>query len=162
MEVARALLFEAHLSLSFWDKCIIITAYLINHLPSPVLSGKTPHEVLLKSPPDYISPICVFDCLCYAHNHTHNYYKFAPRATRCIFVGYPFGQKGYKVYDLKTHQIFISCDVKFYEIIFPFKDKPNLHSGPVVPLPTFNYEDNHIVTITSASATMSMNSTHPS
>ena len=34
-------------------------------------------------------------------------------------MGYPFGKKGWKVYDLESHEIFISRDVIFYEDIFP-------------------------------------------
>ena len=51
LEVARALRFQAYLPLKFWGECILTATYLINHLPTPLLSGKTPHEVLLKSKP---------------------------------------------------------------------------------------------------------------
>ncbi|XP_074278436.1 uncharacterized protein LOC141602025 [Silene latifolia] len=47
--------------------------------------------------------------------------KFAAKAKKCIMIGYPFGKKGYKVYDLETHKCFFSEDVKFREHIFPFK-----------------------------------------
>lgn len=43
----------------------------------------------------------------------------------CVFIGYPFGQKAYKVLNLVTKQIFISRDVKIVEHIFPFY---SLHS----------------------------------
>jgi len=35
-------------------------------------------------------------------------------------VGYPYGKKGWKVYDLETNEIFISHDVVFHETIFSF------------------------------------------
>ncbi|XP_048633129.1 uncharacterized protein LOC106359481 [Brassica napus] len=38
---------------------------------------------------------------------------------RCIFTGYPFGQKGWKVYDLEKKEFLISRDVVFYETEFP-------------------------------------------
>ena len=40
---------------------------------------------------------------------------------KCVFLGYLLGQKAYKLYDLETHQIFTSCDVAFYEDIFPYE-----------------------------------------
>lgn len=41
-----------------------------------------------------------------------------------MFLGYPSGYKGYKLLNLETNEIFISRDVIFHEIIFPFKDQP--------------------------------------
>jgi len=40
---------------------------------------------------------------------------------KCVLLGYTFGIKGYKLYDLHTKQIFHSRDVVFNEQIFPFK-----------------------------------------
>ena len=36
-------------------------------------------------------------------------------------MGYPFGEKGWKFFDLETHKFFVSRDVKFIEDVFPFK-----------------------------------------
>jgi hypothetical protein len=37
-----------------------------------------------------------------------------------LFLDYPFQQKGYKLFDLHSHLVFISRDVVFHELIFPF------------------------------------------
>ncbi|GLT39324.1 hypothetical protein SLA2020_135220 [Shorea laevis] len=122
LEVARALRFQANLPLKFWGDCILIAAYLINLTPTPVLSGLTPFEKLFNKTPNY-HYIKTFGCLCFAHNNSKARNKFDSRASKCVFIGYPFGKRGYKVYDLETHEIFISRDVIFYEEIFPYRSE---------------------------------------
>jgi len=36
-----------------------------------------------------------------------------------MFIGYPFGKKGWKVYDIETGEVFVSRDVIFHEAVFP-------------------------------------------
>lgn len=38
-----------------------------------------------------------------------------------VFLGYKSGMKGYVVYDLQTHDIFVSRHVIFHELVFPYK-----------------------------------------
>jgi Reverse transcriptase (RNA-dependent DNA polymerase)/gag-polypeptide of LTR copia-type/Integrase core domain/GAG-pre-integrase domain/Retrotransposon gag protein len=129
LEIARALRFQANLPLSFWGECILTAAYLINRLPTKILSWKTPYEVIFSKIPNY-DHLRIFGCLCYAHNHSRSRKKFDSRATKCVFVGYPFGQKGYRVFDLETKEIFVSRDVIFHENVFPFLN-PNPEKLPL-------------------------------
>ena len=120
LDVARALRFQANLPLSFWGECVLTATYLINKLPTPILKFKSPHQVLLGSPPSY-SSLRVFGCLCFAKNMNIQH-KFDERSKPGIFVGYPFNQKGYRIYDMKTRQIYVSRDVQFHETVFPYQD----------------------------------------
>lgn len=102
---------------------MLAACHLINRTPSTLLQTKSPYEMLFGKVPSY-DAIRVFGCLCYAHNQRHKGDKFASRSRKCIFVGYPFGKKGWKLYDLETHEYFVSRDVKFFEKEFPFATNP--------------------------------------
>lgn len=134
LEVARALRFQANLPLKFWGDCVLTATFLINRMPTTVLNGISPHEALFNIKPNY-DFLKVFGCLAYAHN-IHHKHKFDARARRCVFIGYPFGQKAYRLYDLDTHVTFTSRDVIFHETIFPFAAIHHAMEQPtVLPLP---------------------------
>ncbi|KAK9715248.1 hypothetical protein RND81_06G152600 [Saponaria officinalis] len=118
LNVARALRFQANLPIEFWGECVLTASYLINRTPSALLQGKTPYEALFNKPPVY-NNLRVFGCLCYVKHPRKDGDKFASRSRRCIFVGYPFGKKGWEVYDLDSKDFFISRDVVFDESVFP-------------------------------------------
>ena len=58
-------------------------------------------------PPSY-SRLRVFGFLCYVHDKNRSKDKFASRSKPYIFIGYPMGQKGYRVYDMESHKVFTS------------------------------------------------------
>ncbi|CAM8943165.1 unnamed protein product [Rhodiola kirilowii] len=62
----------------------------------------------------------VFGCAAYAHTKDD---KLDPRTIPCIFSGYLFGVKGYRLWDYKSKgiKIIISKDVIFDENAFPYK-----------------------------------------
>jgi len=119
LEVSRALLFQSSLPIKYWGECVLTATYLINRMPTKVLGGRTPYEVLNGKPPCY-DHLRAFGCLCYMSTLKHGRDKFQLRAKPCVFMGYPFGKKAYKVMDLETHIFHVSRDVVFHEAIFPF------------------------------------------
>ncbi|KAH9689130.1 retrovirus-related pol polyprotein from transposon RE1 [Citrus sinensis] len=120
LNVARALRFQAFLPIEFWGECVLTACYLINRTPSVLLDGQTPYERLFGKAPSYAN-IRSFGCLAYAYNRGHRGDKFASRSRRCIFMGYPFGKKGWYLYDLESASFFTSRDVTFVEHDFPYK-----------------------------------------
>uniref|UniRef100_A0A1S3X8G1 Uncharacterized serine-rich protein C215.13-like n=1 Tax=Nicotiana tabacum TaxID=4097 RepID=A0A1S3X8G1_TOBAC len=62
--------------------------------------------------------------------------RLKPRAAPCIFLGYPFAKKGYKLYNLTTKKCLISRDVIFHEHYFPFSQShPTTTSIPSPCIP---------------------------
>ena len=103
---------------------MLTAGYLITRTPSSVLDGNTPYSVLYSRDPTY-DHLRVFGSLCYAHKQGRSGDKFDSRSQRCIFVGYPYGKKGWHLYDLENHEFFVSQDVQFYETEFPFASLSN-------------------------------------
>ena len=62
----------------------------------------------------------VFGCLCYVVVPLHQRNKFSPGAIPTVFLRYPLGYKGYKLYDIVNKKFIISRDVVFVEHKFPF------------------------------------------
>ncbi|XP_075086032.1 uncharacterized protein LOC107767711 [Nicotiana tabacum] len=133
LETARALLFQSGLPIRFWGDCILTATYLINRFPSSLLKDKSSYEILYNKLPVY-SNLRAFGCLCYSTVPKPHRDKLQPRATPCVFLGYPFAKKGYKLYDLKHHTCFVSRDVTFHEHIFPFIQTTSKHS-PLCNMP---------------------------
>lgn len=130
LQTTRAILFQSKLPLEYWGECILTTTHLINRLFSNYLKNKYPYELLYNNKPDY-SQLRSFGCLCYLTVPKPLRYKLELRTTPHIFVGYPFGTKGYKVMSLATKKIHASRDMVFHESIFPFSlylEKPSFPS----------------------------------
>ena len=89
----------------------------------------SPYEKLFKKKLDYHA-FRVFNCLCHASNLLSQHTKFTSRAISAVFIGYPIGYKGYKLYDLEHKRFFISRVVTFVEDVFPFHNS-TMGSSPV-------------------------------
>ncbi|CAN1785707.1 Retrovirus-related Pol polyprotein from transposon TNT 1-94 [Linum perenne] len=140
LNIARALKFQANLPITFWGDCVKHAVFLMNRIPTPLLKNKTPYEMLHNKPPK-LEDLRVFGSLCYASTITSHRTKFQPRARKGVFIGYTPGIKGYRVYDLNSHKVFVSRDVSFYESVFPFQQSAETSQIDTSEIPPFKYPD---------------------
>lgn len=98
---------------SVFGVSVILTAcHLINRTPSPVISWQTPFFQLYNKHVDY-TRLRVFYSLCFASTLVSNRSKFHPRVVPSVFVGYPQGRKGFKLYDIE-HKHFWCLGIWFF------------------------------------------------
>ncbi|GAA0185436.1 transmembrane signal receptor [Lithospermum erythrorhizon] len=128
LETSRALLFQSNAPTQFWGECLLTATYLVNMFPLPSLNHTSPFQMLFQVAPSY-SHLRNFGCLCYAAIDKPARTKFDRISRTCVFIGYPFGKKAYKIYDLTTQTVFTSRDVIFHENWYP------IHSAQL-PIPS--------------------------
>ncbi|KAK2437637.1 putative mitochondrial protein [Trifolium repens] len=123
---ARALLFQSNLPKIFWAHAVAHAVHIINRLPTPFLSQKSPFQMLYDILPD-LNNLKVFGSLAFASTLQSNRHKFDSRSRKCISLGFKPGVKGHILFDLKSKEIFFSRDVVFFEHIFPYSN--SLHNS---------------------------------
>ena len=87
------------------------SAFFLVHLVS---LKHTPYEAWHGTKP-FIAHLHIFGCLAYALVPQQHYRKLDDKDAKCIFVGYSFEIKGYRLYHPQTKHILVSQDVVFVE-----------------------------------------------
>ena len=110
-------MYHANIPQKFWAEAISTAAYLRNRCPTSSFKGETPHERWFGVKPE-VDHIRVFGCMVYVHIPDEKRRKLDPKAMKGIFVGYPEGKKGYKIYLPESKKFVASRDVTFMEKSF--------------------------------------------
>lgn len=143
LEVVRAALIQAHMPLSYWGEALAFAAYSINRIPSRSIDFLTPFKALTDA---VVAPTVpnltprVFGCVVFVHLHKHQRNKLAPRALRCVFLGYAMHQKGYRCYHPSTQRMFITMDAIFHEELMYFSSESELQEEYQREIQTLDYE----------------------
>ncbi|KAG8868049.1 hypothetical protein FRB98_003807, partial [Tulasnella sp. 332] len=102
----------------FWSAAVLYLVYILNVTPSTSVFNTTLFEVWHRYKPD----LCMyqtFGCHTYANIERKDRKGFAPHTQKAIFVGFEPGFKGWKLYNPKKKETFISQDVIFNKNNFP-------------------------------------------
>ena len=111
MDKVRCMLAESGLDQSFRAEAVSTAIYMINRSPNSTLNFRLPEEVWSGSKPD-IGHLRTFGCSAYVHITEE---KTGPRALKGVFVGYPMGTKGYRVWIPQEGRCRTSRNVVFNE-----------------------------------------------
>ena len=117
MDKVRSMLYHSNLPLRFWGEALSTAVYLTNRSPTSTLN-ETPYERWNGGSKPDVSNLRVWGCNAYMHVPDQKRKKLDRKSTKCIFVGYPEGKKGYKLYELSTGKMRSSRDVIFVENAF--------------------------------------------
>ncbi|XP_052725873.1 retrovirus-related Pol polyprotein from transposon TNT 1-94 isoform X1 [Vigna angularis] len=131
IETTRTLLIHGQVPSRFWGDAVLTACYLINRMPSSVLDNKIPHSILFPQDLLHPLPLRVFGSTCFVHDFSPGLDKLSPRSHKCVFLGFPRSQKGYKCFSPSLNRHFIPADVTFDESSFYFSHL----SSSSVPLP---------------------------
>ena len=115
MEKVRCMLAEAGLGQDFWAEAASTAVNIINRSPSSAIDYRLPEEMWTGKKPE-LNHLRLFGCSAYVHTIQE---KTSPRALKGIFMGYPFGVKGYRVWLPEEGKCVTSRNVVFNEEDLP-------------------------------------------
>lgn len=145
VETGLSLLSLAHMPLQYWPFAFATAIYLINRLPTPILSNSTPFQKLFNLSPNY-HKLRTFGCLCFPWLRPYAPNKLEQRSLPCVFIGYSMSQSAYLCLHPSSGRVYTSRHVRFNETEYPFPtlttpaatethDPPTSASPPVTVVP---------------------------
>lgn len=113
VEMARCVLSDSGLPLSFWGEAIRYANYVRNRCPNSSIGKEIPFTAAYGRIPS-VKHFRTFGCVAYMLNKNKKG-KFAARSKKVIFVGYSDNRKAYRLYDPDNRKTYESRDVTFVE-----------------------------------------------
>ena len=138
LDKVRSMLHHSKLPLRFWAEALATATHVRNCSPTTALD-ETPYERWNGEKPD-VSNLRVFGCKAYAHIPKEKRKKLDPKSQKCIFVGYPPGVKGFKLYDPNTQKMIVRRDVVFVENDFDNSLEKNREPDELLPAICFDFD----------------------
>lgn len=113
LNMARCLLFDAHLTKSFWGEAVRTAVYIINRLPTTSIKSRTtPAELWYERKVD-IDKIRVFGSKAFVHVPKEERGKLDERSKTMFLIGYT--GNGYRLWDETANKVVTARSVIFDE-----------------------------------------------
>nr|GFC39187.1 ribonuclease H-like domain-containing protein [Tanacetum cinerariifolium] len=114
IEVARTMLADAKLSVTFWAEAVNTACYVQNGVLVNKSQNKTPYE-LLNSRTLAIGFLRPFGCHVMILNTLDHLGKFEAKGEEGYFVGYSISSKAFRVFNKRTKKVEENLHVDFLE-----------------------------------------------
>ena len=115
-EMGLSQLLHSALPRCFWADALATACYVRNRLPVCPLNV-SPHEKWYGKKPS-VKHSRVFGCVAYALKPDVERKKMSAKSEKMRFIGYPFGTKGYRLYDEQKRRVVVRRDVVFNKADF--------------------------------------------
>jgi hypothetical protein len=115
-DLVRSMMIAAELPHQYWVECCQAAVYIRNRSPTRAVSDKTPYEAFYGKRPT-LGHLRAYGCLAYVHIQTaqRQQGKFAPRAIKCMLIGYSADSPAYLFLDVERNVVIRSQDAQFDE-----------------------------------------------
>lgn len=121
--MTRSLLKGTKLPAFMWGKAVRQDIYLLNRLPTRVLSGMTPYEAWKGKKPN-LEHIRLFGCLAYMKIPQVHVKKLDDRSKAVVYLGKEPGTKASRLYDPIAGRLHVSRDVTYQEDkVWPWEEQ---------------------------------------
>lgn len=114
VSMARSLLKEMHMPSFFWGEAVRHAVYILNRLPTKILTGMTPYKAWSGKTPN-LDHIRIFGCLAFMKVPSIHTQKLDDRSLPIIYLGKEPGTKACRLYSPSERQVYVSRDVVFQE-----------------------------------------------
>nr|GFB78612.1 ribonuclease H-like domain-containing protein [Tanacetum cinerariifolium] len=114
IEVARTMLADAKLPVTFWAEAVNTACYVQNRVLVNMSQNKTPYELFNGRTPaiGFIKP---FGCHVIIVNTLNNLGKFEAKGDEGYFIGYSMSSKAFRVFNKRTKRVEENLHVEFLE-----------------------------------------------
>nr|GEX84690.1 hypothetical protein [Tanacetum cinerariifolium] len=114
IEVARIMLADAKLPVTFWAKAVNTACYVQNRVLANKSQNKTPYE-LFNGRTHAIGFLKPFSCHVMILNTLDNLEKYEAKGDEGYFIGYSMSSKAFKVFNKRTKRVEENLHVEFLE-----------------------------------------------
>jgi hypothetical protein len=101
-EMASCMLHAKSLPERLWDEELNCVTYIQNRSPHKSVKDNTPYDAWSSLKPE-VTHFCIFSSRAWARIPSEKRKELDPKITKCIFVGYLGGVKGYIIIDLSSN-----------------------------------------------------------